>query len=290
MAGTTRRRDGDQVVPGCSEYRPLYCSPGYCWCGHLRSEHASEAPKTAAKMLALKREDIRRKALLTSPSGRSVLALHSQLDVDQLASLHVIHKGRADGVSATELGEALRPSLESGGRLLSFVVVHKLLERLAELDLVVADHAGKYWYPSFRWPLRSQLGQPAEEPSRSPSRASFGRERRLDRRPALRPVSRPVQLSRLLLVWPFSDGTLKRELHLDLGPRIIDVKKLSTNRARSAPILKSSATHQIVFPLQNPPGPTSMRCQVNDRPVDGRRLLELASASLHPKPFAESPC
>lgn len=141
--------NGDQVVPGCSEYRPLFCSPGYCWCGHLRSEHASEAPKTAAKMLTLKREDNRREALLTSPSGRSVLELHSQLDVDQLAALHVIHKGRADGVSATELGETLRPRLESSGRLLSYVAVHKLLERLAELDLVVADQAGKYWYPSF---------------------------------------------------------------------------------------------------------------------------------------------
>lgn len=141
--------NGDQVVPGCNEYRPLYCSPGYCWCGRFRNEHASEAPKTAAKMLAFKREDSRRQALLTSSTGRSILELHNQLDADQLVALDIIHKGRADGVSATELGEALRPRLENGGRLLSYVVLDKLLERLVELDLVVADQAGKYWYPSF---------------------------------------------------------------------------------------------------------------------------------------------
>lgn len=141
--------NGEQVVPVCSQYRPLYCSPGYCWCGHLRSQHASEAPKTAARLLAFKREDVHREALLTRPSERSIPELHLQLNADQLAVLDILHQGRADGVSATELGELLQPRLKLGGRLLSYVELDKLLERLAELDLVVADQAGKYWYPSF---------------------------------------------------------------------------------------------------------------------------------------------
>ncbi len=36
--------NGDQVVPVCAQYRSLYCSPGYCWCGHLRSQHAARRP------------------------------------------------------------------------------------------------------------------------------------------------------------------------------------------------------------------------------------------------------
>ena len=139
--------NGDQVVPVCAQYRSLYCTPGYCWCGHLRSQHASEAPKTAARMLAFKREEDRREALLTRPSGRSIAELHLQLNAAQLTALDILHKS-ADAVSATELGASLRPHLESSGRLLSYVELDKLLERLAELDLVVADQAGKYWYPS----------------------------------------------------------------------------------------------------------------------------------------------
>lgn len=76
--------NGDQVVPGCNVYRPLYSSPGYCWCGLFRSDHASEAPETAAKFLAHKQEEDRRYLLLTRSTGRPVLELHEQLDGDQL--------------------------------------------------------------------------------------------------------------------------------------------------------------------------------------------------------------
>ena len=51
--------NGDQVVAGCNDYRPFYGCPGYCWCGIIRSQHVSEAPKTAAKLLAHYRKEKR---------------------------------------------------------------------------------------------------------------------------------------------------------------------------------------------------------------------------------------
>ena len=58
--------NGDDLVPGCNQYRPVFASAGRCWCGKTRRDHASEAPKTAAKMLAQEREEIRREALWRS--------------------------------------------------------------------------------------------------------------------------------------------------------------------------------------------------------------------------------
>lgn len=46
---------GEQFLPGprcgengrdlsreCTEYRPLFCRPGFCWCGRLQMDHALE--------------------------------------------------------------------------------------------------------------------------------------------------------------------------------------------------------------------------------------------------------
>ncbi len=163
--------NGDQVVAGCTEYRPFYSSPGYCWCGLFRSEHASEAPKTAAKFLAHRREEERRAALLSRSTGRSILELHDQLEEDQLAALRLVHDHRGEGLSSTELGKALRPRLEGDGRVLSWVdhqVGDPLLERLAELALVLSDLGGNCWYPTFdgagvaNW--SAQLSHPAPRP------------------------------------------------------------------------------------------------------------------------------
>lgn len=142
--------NGDQLVAGCQEYRPVYSCPGRCWCGHSRRDHASEAPKTAAKFLAHKREQSRREALLSRTSGRSLAELYGKLYEDQLLALQAVHRHSAEGISATEIGKALRPRLEGG--VLDYVnlqVGEKLLERLAQLDLVLADHGGNYWYPTF---------------------------------------------------------------------------------------------------------------------------------------------
>ena len=144
--------NGDQVVAGCEKYRPLYCTPGYCWCGMIRSDHASEAPETAAHFLAHTRERNRRDALWNRSSGRPILELYGKLFEDQLVALRQVHQKRADGISATELGKALRPRLGQSGQVLSYVdhqVGEKLLERLVELDLVLADEGGTYWYPTF---------------------------------------------------------------------------------------------------------------------------------------------
>lgn len=35
----------------CDEYRALYTCPGYCWCGHIRSSHPSEAVRAAELLL-----------------------------------------------------------------------------------------------------------------------------------------------------------------------------------------------------------------------------------------------
>lgn len=66
-----------------------------------------------------------------------------------MAALRLVHAHRSEGISTNALAEALRPRLESGGRLLSYVDLEKLLERLVELDLVLADYGGHHWSPTF---------------------------------------------------------------------------------------------------------------------------------------------
>ena len=131
-----QQENGDQVVLGCNDYRPLYCRPGYCWCGLLRNQHASEAPQTAALYLAHEREK-KRKMALENPSGRSIPEIHQQLDEDLLAALQSMHN-RGDGILVAELKKALT------GRQTG----EELLRRLAERELVLADHSG-YWYLTF---------------------------------------------------------------------------------------------------------------------------------------------
>lgn len=96
VPGPRTEENGDQLVTDCPEYRPIYSCPGRCWCGHFRSEHASEAPETAAKFLAHKREQNRRQALLNRGSGRSILELYGKLYEDQLAALRIVHRARAE--------------------------------------------------------------------------------------------------------------------------------------------------------------------------------------------------
>jgi hypothetical protein len=48
--------NGNVPAPApCDEYRALFSVPGYCWCGHFRTEHLSEVVRVAEKIIGEQR-------------------------------------------------------------------------------------------------------------------------------------------------------------------------------------------------------------------------------------------
>ena len=43
--------NGDEVGPTCHQYRPVFFSPGYCWCGRGRAHHFDQVLQVAESLL-----------------------------------------------------------------------------------------------------------------------------------------------------------------------------------------------------------------------------------------------
>lgn len=51
VAGPREGENGDQPLPGCTEFRPAHFSPAYCWCCQIQSKHVDQVLLAANRLL-----------------------------------------------------------------------------------------------------------------------------------------------------------------------------------------------------------------------------------------------
>lgn len=51
VAGPREGENGDQPLPGCTEFRPVHFAPGSCWCRRPQSQHVDQVLMAATRLL-----------------------------------------------------------------------------------------------------------------------------------------------------------------------------------------------------------------------------------------------